>query len=232
MNGTNIWDMNHSTFQFAVPYIHRHLKEQYLKFHLIDSLRLRYSSDKIEAYEKFRRSTEELDDIISALSLYCQHCKFLDTSSADKLNRFLDDAKVLQTRQHRVLRFDDDVEQKIQRVKQGDVLEEQLQEARASRAVALSVSRLTKLAFIYIPMNFVCAMLGMNLAVFGQGTIPPMGFSYARRLHYSFNYPSNKLSHQQEDITLLLPPLACHQARHSFTTCRLVLSAVLQEIRT
>ena len=52
------------------------------------------------------------------------------------------------------------------------LVHEQLEEAIESRKAALGVGRLTKLAFVYIPLNFVCAMLGMNLLVFGTRTIP------------------------------------------------------------
>ncbi len=49
---------------------------------------------------------------------------------------------------------------------------EQLEEARESNVTAISLGRLSKLAALYIPINFVCAMLGMNLRIFGQGTVP------------------------------------------------------------
>ena len=49
---------------------------------------------------------------------------------------------------------------------------EQLEEAKESKATAISLGRLSKLAFLYLPINFVCAMLGMNLSIFGQGDVP------------------------------------------------------------
>lgn len=49
---------------------------------------------------------------------------------------------------------------------------EQLEETKQSKATAISLSRLSDLAFLYLPINFVCAMLGMNLAIFGQGQVP------------------------------------------------------------
>ena len=51
------------------------------------------------------------------------------------------------------------------------VMAEQLEEARESKLTAISVGRLSKLAFIFIPPTFVCTMLGMNLKVFGQGKV-------------------------------------------------------------
>lgn len=54
---------------------------------------------------------------------------------------------------------------------QEHVMAEQLEEARESKLTAVSVGRLSKLAFIFIPPTFVCTMLGMNLKVFGQGTV-------------------------------------------------------------
>jgi len=47
-----------------------------------------------------------------------------------------------------------------------------LEEAKLSKATAISLGRLSNLAFLYLPINFVCAMLGMNLSIFGQGQVP------------------------------------------------------------
>lgn len=41
-----------------------------------------------------------------------------------------------------------------------------------SKATAESLRKLSNLAFLYLPLNFVCAMLGMNLSIFGQGHVP------------------------------------------------------------
>ena len=57
-----------------------------------------------------------------------------------------------------------------------ELASEQLEEARESKATAKSLGKLSKLAFLYLPHNFVCAMLGMNLSIFGQGQVPLWGF--------------------------------------------------------
>jgi hypothetical protein len=49
---------------------------------------------------------------------------------------------------------------------------EQLEEARESKATAISLGKLSNLAFLYLPINVVCAMLGMNLSIYGQGEVP------------------------------------------------------------
>ena len=49
---------------------------------------------------------------------------------------------------------------------------EQLQEAKESKATAISVGKLTNAAFLYLPINLVCALLGMNLSIYGQGDVP------------------------------------------------------------
>ena len=54
----------------------------------------------------------------------------------------------------------------------GDLASEQLEEAKESKATAVSLGKLSNLAFLYLPLNFVCAMLGMNLSIFGQGDVP------------------------------------------------------------
>ncbi|KAK6537892.1 hypothetical protein TWF694_010790 [Orbilia ellipsospora] len=49
---------------------------------------------------------------------------------------------------------------------------EQLKEAKESTSTAVSLGKLSFVAFLYLPLNFVCAMLGMNMSIFGQGTVP------------------------------------------------------------
>ncbi len=49
---------------------------------------------------------------------------------------------------------------------------EQLEEAKQSKATAIILGKLSNLAFLYLPVNFVCVMLGMNLSIFGQGQVP------------------------------------------------------------
>lgn len=53
-----------------------------------------------------------------------------------------------------------------------ELASEQLAEAKESKATAISLGKLSNLAFLYLPINFVCAMLGMNLGIFGKGTVP------------------------------------------------------------
>lgn len=54
----------------------------------------------------------------------------------------------------------------------GELASEQLDEAKESKATAISLGKLSNLAFLYLPINFVCAMLGMNLSILGQGEVP------------------------------------------------------------
>ena len=53
-----------------------------------------------------------------------------------------------------------------------ELASEQLEEAKESKATAISLGKLSDLAFLYLPINFVCTMLGMNLSIFGQGKVP------------------------------------------------------------
>jgi Mg2+ and Co2+ transporter CorA len=48
---------------------------------------------------------------------------------------------------------------------------EQLEEAKESRATAISLGKRSNLAFLYLPINVVGAMLGMNLSIYGQGEV-------------------------------------------------------------
>ena len=43
-----------------------------------------------------------------------------------------------------------------------ELASEQVEEARESKVTAKSLGKLSNLAFLYLPLNFVCAMLGMN----------------------------------------------------------------------
>jgi hypothetical protein len=54
----------------------------------------------------------------------------------------------------------------------GTIASEQLDEARESKATAVSLGKLSTLAFLYLPLNSVCALLGMNLSIYGQGEVP------------------------------------------------------------
>ena len=52
-----------------------------------------------------------------------------------------------------------------------ELASEQLDETRKSKATAISLEKLSNMAFLYLPINFVCAMLGMNLSILGQGEV-------------------------------------------------------------
>lgn len=54
----------------------------------------------------------------------------------------------------------------------GELASEQLEESRESKATAISLGKLSNMAFFYVPINFVCAMLSMNLSILGQGKAP------------------------------------------------------------
>lgn len=53
-----------------------------------------------------------------------------------------------------------------------ELASEQLEEAIQAKLTAKNLGKLSNLAFLYLPLNFVCAMLGMNLSIFGQGQVP------------------------------------------------------------
>jgi hypothetical protein len=54
----------------------------------------------------------------------------------------------------------------------GDLASAKLEEAKESKATVISLGKLSKLAFLYLPINFVCALLWMNLSIYGQGEVP------------------------------------------------------------
>ena len=97
-------------------------------------------------------------------------------STMELLDRLVRDTQDLLKMHHRAWQLHKGFADMRNKEFQGSVLEEQLKESQQSRQQALSVNRLTRLAFVYIPINFVCTMLGMNLSVFGQGNVPLWGF--------------------------------------------------------
>ena len=60
----------------------------------------------------------------------------------------------------------------IESMDKSELAVEQLAEAKESKDTAISLGRLSKLAFLYLPINSVCTILGMNLSIFGQGEVP------------------------------------------------------------
>lgn len=66
--------------------------------------------------------------------------------------------------------------------------DQQLEEARASIATSGSSHRLSRLAFLYLLLHFVCAMLGMNLSTFGQGTVSLAALIYLTLFFCTITY--------------------------------------------
>jgi len=100
-----------------------------------------------------------------------------DSDSADdpyrrKLRSHLTDIEMLLSLYDNTMRIYEWHLHEIDSDYKAELASEQLEEAKESKATAVSLSRLSNLAFLYLPINFVCAMLGMNLAIFGQGTVP------------------------------------------------------------
>lgn len=64
-----------------------------------------------------------------------------------------------------------EVENAYELLKRDEFLEVQLSEAKKSTKTAVSVARLTKLVFIFIPLNFITSFFGMNVRAFGNGNV-------------------------------------------------------------
>lgn len=58
----------------------------------------------------------------------------------------------------------------FRRWKDGGLVAAQMEEARASTKAAVTVNRLSKLAFVFIPLSFTTSFFGMNVVEWGQGT--------------------------------------------------------------
>ena len=174
LNETETFSIDETPLQFAYPCIRLLLLDYWAEFvylhdpqPLVD-LSMRDHKEILALYPRY----EQLSDLHTGLSnfLRCFHPK--RSATVKKLRSLVRDAQCLLSQYNRAIKFVERHEQDINTDFQHGLIREQLAEARESKAAAISVGRLTKLAFIYIPLNFVCAMLGMNLSIFGAGTIP------------------------------------------------------------
>jgi hypothetical protein len=118
---------------------------------------------------------EQLEDFKSELAVFIKQNPYT-MSSIFKLRQLIDDAEHLASLYRRAILVYEKRSKQLQLEKQTSVLSAQLEEARESKASALGVNRLTKLAFIYIPLNFATSALGMNLTIFGTGDVPFWAF--------------------------------------------------------
>lgn len=100
-----------------------------------------------------------------------------DSDSADdpywrKLRSLLTDVEMLLSLYDNTMRIYERNVHETDSDYKSELVLEQLEEAKQSKATAISLGKLSNLAFLYLPINFVCAMLGMNLSIFGQGQVP------------------------------------------------------------
>ncbi|MCJ1437973.1 hypothetical protein MMC27_007360 [Xylographa pallens] len=101
----------------------------------------------------------------------------MDSDSADnpyrrKLRSLLTDIEMLLSLYDNTMRIYEWHIHEINSDYKAELVSEQLEEAKQSKATGISLGKLSNLAFLYLPINFVCAMLGMNLSIFGQGEVP------------------------------------------------------------
>lgn len=102
----------------------------------------------------------------------CKGTDPVDGPYLQKLQGLLSDAEMLLSLYDNTMRIYDWRIQEVDSEYKGELASEQLEEAKESKATAISLGKLSNLAFLYLPMNFVCALLGMNLSIFGQGEVP------------------------------------------------------------
>ncbi|KAK0514829.1 hypothetical protein JMJ35_002208 [Cladonia borealis] len=100
-----------------------------------------------------------------------------DSDSADdlyrqKLRSLLTDVEMLLSLYDNTVRIYERHVHEIDSDYKAKLASKQLEEAKESKATAISLGKLSNLAFLYLPINVVCAMLGMNLSIFGQGEVP------------------------------------------------------------
>ncbi|KAH7379946.1 hypothetical protein BKA64DRAFT_648240 [Cadophora sp. MPI-SDFR-AT-0126] len=118
-------------------------------------------SERLEALTRIRNVVGEMNAVSRS---YCA-CGTLDlgemVSPMAKASSDLDNS--ISGMQNALVHYE--------RLKREELSDAQLEEARKSTQTAISVARLTKLAFIFIPLNFVTSFFGMNMTQFGTGGI-------------------------------------------------------------
>ena len=67
-----------------------------------------------------------------------------------------------------------------------DLMSEQKEETRESKETAISVGKLTTLATVFLPLGVTTSLLGMNLQLFGTGTISLSTFVLSALAAYTF----------------------------------------------
>ena len=173
LNRVLSWNAKDEPLQFAIPGIRAMLNDRWKVYrHRRDPRVFRTSKVHSALSHSLQFENEELYDFISELSTYKGSSACRLGLAERQLEPLIGDARTLLAHQERAMKFYLRSIDELYRNRQNDVLAEQLQEAEESREAALSVGRLTKLAFIYIPLSFVCTLFGMNLQIFGQGTVP------------------------------------------------------------
>jgi len=160
-------------FGFVFPYIRLLTMECYADFtYNFDPrpITALYQRDLEKQHAVYSRIVE-LDIIIQAVSGIIRSMRTSRSSAVPRFTKILEDLRALRREHDLTAKYHQLEHDRIDQEDQQEVISEQLDEAKQSKATAVSVGRLTKLAFVYIPLNFVAAVLGMNLAIFGNGTI-------------------------------------------------------------
>jgi Mg2+ and Co2+ transporter CorA len=96
----------------------------------------------------------------------------IDESFRQKLQNLLTDIDMLVLLYDNTMRIYEWHINEVDSSYKSELASEQLGEAKESKATAIGLGKLSNLAFLFLPFNAVCAMLGMNLSIYGQGSVP------------------------------------------------------------
>ena len=147
----------------------------YVYLHNIDGLE-NYFDRHNDIWESIGPRRLELLCFYQDLFAFAQCHADKDQLFDQELHTLARDAKHLLDRYEYTYRIFEDDNQITTQNSQMEVMGEQLDEAKESKNTAISLGRLPKLAFVYVPPTFVCTLFGMNLSILGQGTVRFLAF--------------------------------------------------------
>ena len=161
--------------QFVYPYLKLALEEYYTDFlSLHEAWRPKHDRD-ISLWDErpgLRSRHKELSNFLAELQNSESFCQGRSSALGCSFEGLITDARTLLSQYDKQIQIQDEQEREFIAREQSHLSETQLMDSRKSIEASVGVARLSKLAFVFIPLNFVCAMFGMNLSIFSTGSVP------------------------------------------------------------
>ena len=178
------------SYEFSCGIVHFYTRLLVLRYY--EDYNLRHDPEPVQLEESHRVTSKDHPHILAMHHRRLESVKFkqalfgylgplspeyksldaADDSYRRNLQGLLTDVEMLLSLYDNTMRIYDWYRHEVDSDHKVELASEQLEEAKQSKATAKSLGKLSNLAFLYLPLNFVCAMLGMDLSIFGQGQVP------------------------------------------------------------